>query len=152
MSCKNAMTEKFIAAHPDDGVENILKTMKKAGVESMPVIDSQERLVGIFSLKILMKNLLPVSVEINGIEADVTIAAAPGIAKRLHKIPSLSVNDVMDRKVFAVSPDTAIWEGVNLLMQHDAPLTVVDQGSGKVLGIITYQSALDELNRMRDAN
>ncbi len=126
--------------------------MKKAKVDAVPVIDHEGELLGIFSIQSLMRNLLPISVAVGGgVQLDVKVAAAPGIARRFDKIHSLSVSDVMDRKVVAVDPDMSLWEGINLLVQYGAPMPVVERGTGKTLGLITYQSALDEILKMKDA-
>ena len=99
-----------------------------------------------------MKNLLPVSVSMSeGFQLDISIKAAPGIAKRLRKVAQLNVGDVMEKKVGAVQPDTPTWEGVNILVQHGAPLMVVEGETGRFAGVITFQSALDELERLKDS-
>jgi predicted transcriptional regulator len=86
MSIENAIIDKFLSLAPEDSVENALKSLKKAKVEAAPVTDEQGRLLGIFSLQALMKNLLPVSVPMNdGIVLDIKVRAAPGIAKRLDR-------------------------------------------------------------------
>jgi CBS domain-containing protein len=152
MSVHPASVEKFITVSPGDPVELALKNMKTNKLESVPVVDEQGRLLGLFSLQILMKNLLPVSVPVVGsFQLDEKIPAAPGIAKRLNKIHTLTVGEVMDRKVNAIPSEAPIWEMVNLLVQHGSPLVIVDQKTGKALGAVTTQSALDELNRMKDS-
>jgi predicted transcriptional regulator len=152
MSIKTAITDKFLSVSPDDTVEDALKALKKAKVETAPVLDDQGRLLGVFSLQALMKNLLPVSVPMNdGITLDITIPAGPGIAKRLNKVHFLSVSAVMERKVNAITSETPVWEAINFLVQYGSPLIVVEYQTGKAIGIMTAQSALDELNRMKDA-
>lgn len=146
-----AMTDKFLSVTPDDGVEATLKAMKKANVDFVPVVDDKGAAVGVFSLDIALENLLPVSVAMaGGLQLDIQIGAAPGIAKRLKKILPLKVGDLMSRRFIAVTPETPLWEGVNQLIQNRAPIVVVEPKTGKVLGVITNQSALDELNRMKD--
>ncbi len=152
MSIQTAITKTFVSVSPGDSVEDALKSLKKAKIDSAPVLDEQGRLLGVFSLQILMKNLLPVSVPMNdGIELGITIPAGPGIAKRLNKVHFLNVADIMERKVNAITAETPIWEAINYLVQHGSPLVVVDYQSGKALGLMTSQSALDELNRLKDA-
>jgi CBS-domain-containing membrane protein len=52
----------------------------------------------------------------------------------------------------SVYPETPVWEAVNLIVQHGAPVMVEDQESGCLLGLISEQSLLDELQRMQDAS
>lgn len=153
MSIQKAIIDKFLTLAPEDSVENALKSLKKAKVDSAPVTDEEGRLVGLFSLQSLLKNLLPVSVPMNdGIILDVKVRAAPGIAKRLHKVNMLRVSDLMERKVNVVAPETPIWEAVNFLVQYGSPLVVIDQQSAQTVGIITTQSMLDELDRQKDSD
>lgn len=147
-----AMTAKFLSARPEDDVEATVAAMKKAGADFVPVVDQAGVAVGTFSYKTVLENLLPVSVTLNdGIQLDVTIEAAPGIAKRLKKVNPMKIGDLMNRKFAYVTPDAPLWEVVNLLMQSNAPLVVVEGGSGKALGLVTAETALDELNRMKDS-
>lgn len=151
MSCAAAMTEKFVSLSPDDPVEKAIKAIKKSGSDVLPVLDDDGNLIGVFSLAVLMKNLLPVSVPVSdGLEIDVKIPAAPGIAKRLNKIQVLAVGDLMDRKVAMIDPGVPLWEAVGILIQHGSPLFVVDRGSRRLKGLLTYQSVFDELSKMKD--
>lgn len=152
MSCKAAIIDKYPKASPADPVEEILEIMKKGKVETVPVVDEDGSLVGVFSLLVMMKALLPVSVAVSGgVNMDIVIPAAPGIAKRLNKVHMLHISDLMERRVNAVAPQTAIWEALNLLVQGGSPLFVADPKTGRYLGTITSQSALEELNRMKEA-
>ena len=147
-----AITEQFLALSPNTEVEKALKELKKKKLESAIVINDKGQVEGTFSLQGVMKNLLPVSVAMeDGIQLDVTVRAAPGIAKRLRKVYPLKVSELMDRKVQAVAPETPIWEVINYLVSHNDLLWVIEPESGKCLGMITAQSAMDELKRLQES-
>lgn len=151
MPCHAAMIDKFLSASPGDSVEQTLKAMKKAGVDFVPVVDEKGVALGIFSIDTVFENLLPVSVALSsGLQLDIQLGAAPGIAKRLKRVLPATVGDLMNRRFIAVYPETPLWEGVNQLSQTRGPILVLEPKSGKVLGVITGQSALDELNRMKE--
>ncbi len=145
-----AIADQNIALTSSHSIEDALAILRDAGTDVLPVVDVDGRMEGVFSLAILIKNLLPVSVPVDGIDMDIRISAAPGISKRLAKIQVLRVGDVMDRKAATIDPAVPLWETVSLLMQAGSPLFVVDQGSRKLLGLITYQSAFDQLALMKD--
>jgi CBS-domain-containing membrane protein len=152
MPCHAAITDKVIVLRPDMEVEAALKELKKKNLEFAAVVDEDGILLGLFSHQYLMKNLLPVSVAMaDGIQLDVTVKAAPGIAKRLRKVYPAKVSEVMDRKIHAVYPQTPIWEGVNALINYGSPVFVVEDDKGKFMGVITSASALDELQRMQES-
>lgn len=151
MSTSTSRTEKFLAFAPGDSVQRAIDDLKKNKVEAAPVVDEDGRLLGVFSLTALMKNLLPVSVPVaGGIMMDVKISAAPGIAKRLAKVNTLTVGELMDHKVNAITPDTPIWETVNVLLQYGGPVVIVEPGTGIVRGVLTAESIMNELSKMND--
>ena len=146
------MIEKPLVLSPDTEVEKALKEMKKRKVEHAAVVSREGVLEGVFSIDGLIRNILPVSVAVSGgIQMDVTVRAAPGIAKRLRKVYPLSVSALMDRRFPAVYPQTPIWEGINILAgQNGRPVFVVEGENHRFIGIITGGSALEELQRMQE--
>ncbi len=152
MPCHAAITEQFLILSPDANVEKAMKELKKKKIDWAAVVNDQGVIEGLFSLRIVMKNLLPVSVAMSdGIKLDITVRAAPGIAKRLRKVYPLTVADLMDRQFERVSPDTPIWEAISHLVHTDTPLAVVDGDKDKFIGLITAQSGIDELQRLEQS-
>ena len=154
MPCHAAIVAKALTIKADTTIEKALKAMKKAKTEYAPVVDGDGVLVGLVSYHILMKNLLPVSVNMSdGIQLDVNIPAAPGIAKRLRNSMLLETETVMERKNFpVVYPETPTWEGVNMMVQTGLPLTVIEPETQKYIGSITQTSLLDELQRLQEGD
>ena len=152
MPCHAAMIDKPFTLSPEMSVEKALKELKKKKFDAAAVVNEAGEIVGVFSLQNVMKNLLPVSIAMHdGVQLDVTVRAAPGIAKRLNKVFPLSVEELMDRDFHAVLPDTAIWEAVNILVNYGAPLFVVENEENKFLGVIDFQSAYAELQRLQES-
>lgn len=150
MPCLAAIEKKMIQLSPDDDVESAIEKLKKAKVNAAPVVDEGGRLLGLFSFKGLMRNLVPVSVAMaDGIKIDIKVGAAPGVARRLANVKPLKVTEVMDRKVITVGPTEPLWEGVSLLTNHGGPLAVVDDDH-RLLGIISYTSMLEQLESTGD--
>lgn len=152
MPCHAAIAEKFLTVSPDMEVEKALKELKKKKLDEAAVVNEDGVVEGIFSLPVVMKNLLPVSVAMSdGIQLDVTVRAAPGIAKRLRKVYPLTVEQLMERKFNAVLPETPIWEAVHHLVNAGSALVVIEGENRKFLGMITAQSAMEELKRLQES-
>ncbi|MBK6894994.1 MAG: CBS domain-containing protein [Alphaproteobacteria bacterium] len=150
MPCLAAIDKTSLQIHPDDDVQVAIDKLKKGKVNSAPVVDEQGRLLGLFSFKGLMRNLVPVSVAMaDGIKIDIKVGAAPGVARRLANVKPLMVTEVMDRKVQTVGPEEPLWEGVSLLTNHGGPLAVIDD-QNKLLGMISYTSMLELLEKTED--
>lgn len=148
MPCHSAILSKSVSVQPDMKVDQALKALKKAKVTAASVISDDGEFQGIFSMKILLSSLIPVSVAISeGVHLDIKLPAAPGVSKRLNNIKALPVSDVMNRKPASVTPDAPVWEGVSLLTKHGNPLCVVDS-KGKFHGLITYESLVEDLSNM----
>ncbi len=149
MPCHSAIAKKNITLTPDESVEKALKIIKKEKVEAIAIINDNNEFEGIFSFKILLKNLIPISVVTDqGIQIDIKVEAAPGIAKRMAGVMALPVFDLIDRKPTTILPDEPIWEGVAQLTKSGEPLCVVDD-KGKYLGMITYESLVDDLKNTK---
>jgi CBS domain-containing protein len=151
MPCNAAMIKKLITISADKSVEDALEILDTNKIDAIPVVGKDGKLEGVFSTRVLLRNLLPVSVTTgDSLHMDIKVGAAPGVAKRLKKVAPLKVGELMDRKANVVAPETPIWEGVNILVHHGAPILVVERGTGKLQGMITEQSMLDELERLQD--
>lgn len=153
MPCHAAIAEKALSLKADTTVEKAIKAMKKAKVEHAAVTDADGITVGLLSFQILMKNLLPVSVAMSdGIQLDIKIQAAPGIAKRLKNVLILSIDALMERKDFpVVYPQTPTWEGVNQMVKTGLPIVVIEPETKKYIGLITQSSLLEELQRLQES-
>lgn len=151
MPCYSAIVKKLVTVSPDDSVESVIVVLRKNKISAVPVVDEKGALLGLFSMKILLRNLIPVSIAMsNGVQMDIKVSAAPGVAKRLAKVKPLSVGEVMERKYPSVGPDAQIWEGVSLLTTQGGPLPVVDD-KGKFIGMITYDSIVETLEDIQDS-
>ena len=149
MPCHSAILKKIVTASPDDTVEVVLKSIKKGKAQACAIVDKDGLFLGLFSMKILLRNLIPVSVAMtDGVQIDIKVTAAPGVAKRLANVKTLAVSELMDRKPDTVYPDAPIWEGVSVLTKNGSPLPVVDH-SGKLHGLITYDSLVNDLESIQ---
>ncbi len=152
MPCHAAIIKKHLTLSADETVEQALKKMKKSKISVCAVIDDDMHFLGMFSLKILLSKLIPVSVAMsNGVQTEVKVPAAPGVAKRLSNAKSSKISELLDSKPPVVLPDAPIWEAVGMITKYSRPLSVVDE-NGKFHGLITYQSLIDELENIQSSD
>lgn len=152
MPCHSALLENVVVADPETLVEKVLKDMRKKKARLCVVVDEDGALLGYLDMQVLLKNLLPVSlsVQVPGKRADLMVGAAPGIAKRLRKVKPVAVTNVMERKFHSVFPNTPIWEGVQMLVEHGSPIFVLDEDTENYVGAMDEGTAIAELERMQD--
>lgn len=149
MPCHTALLKNVLQVKPDEKVEVILPKLSGNVDQYAVVIDDEGVLVGYISHRVILKNLLPVSVAAHdGLDLNVTVNAAPGTAKRLKAIKPLAVSEIMQRKFTALHPETPTWEGVNALVKYNEPVFVVEPGTNKYIGVMNEHSVLEDFERM----
>ena len=150
MPCETAILTEVYTVSPDMNVAEALNYVREKQVRAMPVINEDGHMVGMFSLESILKNLLPVAVTMEeGLQRlGFVMGAGPGIAKRLRKAKAQTVADVMEKDIVVAHPATALWEVVRLIAKYGSPIPVVEEDSGKFVGIITEQCALNDLEKI----
>ena len=153
MPCHAATLTDIVILPSDIPVEDALKKIKKKKTTFAVVADDEGKAIGVFSYSALFKNLLPVSIPVGEKDgADLIIGAAPGIAKRLKKTRPVMIARVMNRRFETVHPTTPLWQGLKILTTAPLPILVTEEESGKIVGIMTYESAMAELERLEGVN
>lgn len=150
MPCSSAMITQVVTIEPDETVADAMILFDKHSIRSLPVIGENNELLGVFSSHQLLKGLLPVSVTMEeGLRRlDFVIGTAPGVAKRLDRLKNNKISDHMARDVVVLAPSTQTWETIRLLVKHGSPLPVIDEDTGKFLGLMSEQAAIRELERI----
>lgn len=120
-SAGSLMTTEYIAVPSECSVADIFSRLRMSGQETdmiyyIYVLNSEEQLLGVLSLRDLLL-------------AD----------------PSQKAEDVMKKDIISVLPTSSVEEVTNLLSKYDLlSVPVVDQSS-KILGIVTFDDALDDI-------
>lgn len=150
--CSEAMIETIITIHPDNTVKQAFEIFEINNIRSLPVVDDAGNLIGLFGLKHILFNLLPKSATMqDGLpRLDFVMGAAPGIAKRLKKIYDVPVRELMDTNPMVLYPDTATWEALRVMALHGSPVSIVEENTGKFIGMISRQSLLVDLHKLMD--
>lgn len=146
MPCKEAMTNEMLVATPGQKVSEAVALMDSHGIRTMPVVDAQNNLVGMFGFDPLLRALLPTSLSIGehdglDLRLDYVLHSASGVAQRLEGLMDRTVADVMSNDLYTAHPETPLWEGVRLLVKYGSPLPIVRENSMFLLGIMTAQTA-----------
>jgi len=155
MFCRNALVEKVITAGPDETIGDALRLMEAHGIRAVPIVDAAGKLLGWFNFEVVLSNLLPgpVTVKSSGLmgtnlRLDYLVDAEDHVAKRLGELLPVKLSEVMDRETKVVHPDTPIWEGIRLLFQYQSPIAVVEEHTGRLLGLLSVQSVMCELAKL----
>src|SRR6266498_1506820 len=141
-SVADIMTRDVVSVHTDTPVGEVVRLLIDRDFRAIPVMDADERLVGIITNRDL--------VERGGLSARVELLAVLGGAALERELSTSGARertaaDVMTPQVVSVSPDAALDEAAHLMAErHIKRLPVVDE-TGRLVGIL---SRLDVLRTM----
>ena len=147
MTSEIPLITNVITLHPDQSVDQAIALLAKHNIRFAPVVEKDGTMRGMFSLRHVLLNLLPVSVTMDhGMQnIDFIIGAAPGAAKRFAKMQARPVHEIMDREYHYIRPSMLLLETIRLLITHGSPLPVVEDG--KLIGIVSEQGAISQLSK-----
>ncbi|HOO81268.1 MAG TPA: CBS domain-containing protein [Alphaproteobacteria bacterium] len=158
MPCNDAMIEDVVTARPNQTVSEVLELFSKYNIRSVPIVDENRSVVGLFSFSHLLYSLLPVPATLGDhmmrlkhmdISLDHLLGASPWVAKRLNIILPKTMEEVMLKNPVCVRVDSPIREGIRLMVKYDSPLPVVeDEKNRKLVGLISSQSVLGVLTEI----
>jgi CBS domain-containing protein len=126
LTVRDVMTDHPRTVLAETPLKEAARTMVRAGLGALPVIDEDRHVVGMVSEREVIRHLLTTQV-FSG--ADVRGAVAPGTATK-------RVRDVMSRQVMCVAPEQPIAEVASLMSNKDVDRVPVVR-EGRLVGFLT---------------
>ena len=148
MEVKEVMNKEVISVQAEVSITEAAMVLLKHSITGAPVIDQDEKLVGVISEKDIFKYLYPDYKEYYsflGFEKE-----QGNIQQKVKEGRDHKVNDIMTKKVIYVSPhDSVVRVGALMVMKKIHRVMVVDKG--KLVGIVgrrdiyhrVFESAID---------
>jgi acetoin utilization protein AcuB len=130
------MTSKVIAAHPDDGIRHTFFRMRENEVRHMPVLDEQNKLVGIISDRDLRR---PEWVD-----------EAPDISHLYNLDDDLSVKNLMSTNLYVTHTYESIRKVSKVLLEHRFGALPVLNKEDELVGILSAVDLLQALEVLLD--
>lgn len=158
MPCLDAMIKKVISARPDQTVEDVIEIFDTNAIQTVPVVDEDNRVIGVFNFHDLLWQILPsvvTELELDhprgryvDLKLDHIDGMSPWVERRLEIMYPKELKDVMRREFGVVHPDTPLREGIRMLVKYGSPLPVVCDEKNHLEGLISYQSAIEALRKL----
>ncbi len=126
LTVRDLMTEQPRTVGPDAPLRTAVMDMLRAGVGGLPVVDADNRVLGMLSERELLRDLLSHYLP----RAGGTSGALPPAAARR------TVRDIMTRQVLCVAPDQPLAEVASLLLNKDVDRVPVVKGD-RLVGFLT---------------
>lgn len=144
MSCRTLMSRNPATLRPDDTVADAARRLIERKRLALPVVEPDGRYVGLFGMPELLGLLLP-AVAAEGLVPDLAFMGddLKTLHDRLAGRAGEPVGPLIATDLPVLRPDTPVVEGLFQMRKHRSPLPVVDEESGKLLGLLTFWSAVD---------
>ena len=138
VTAKDIMTKEVILAHPDTPILDVAKLLAEHNFDGVPIIDSDNKLVGIVTEYDLINKTSAVHLP----TLQVVLKNLPQFKKEeahfQQEILSLKASDIMNKEPLTLDPDISYDEIIKLFREHHRvnPIPVIDKDH-KVLGVIS---------------
>jgi len=140
---KDEMSRAVVTASPSDTVLEALVKMERTGVNVLPLVDEEDRCVGVFSTTDLAITTDDLSEQVNDLDRLGGTSRQWLIEKLVERgIGARKLADTCRDKLFAIGPDASIADaGREMLLRRVHHLLIIDDQQ-QLLGIV---SSLDLL-------
>lgn len=143
MKIKEIMTKEVVDVKPEDNARDALSLLFKMQISGLPVIDSNNKLVGMFTEKDILSYILPSYIEKVG--RFIYEENPKSTKKKFTELSNIKVSQLMRCDVVTTTEDTTLCEVARLMLTQKARrLPVVDK-SGNVVGIVARGDILKAL-------
>ena len=140
MNASEAMNPNPITLNPTDTIECAAEYIMKHRYRNLPVVDENFCYVGMFGVNCLLKQVIPKAVFMpQGLENVSFIHESfEDLFHRFAEVKDQPISICMSKEIMPVGPDTPLTETMMQLFNTRASIPVVEKGTCKLLGMISY--------------
>lgn len=142
------MSHPAICAREEMSVTELMDLLAENQISGVPVVDAEDRLVGVISITDLLSleanardEELPDGSDYHTSPAMDGLAAASGLLQPEEAVRDLPVSDLMSRHVITTGEDAPLGELADLLLSHRIHRLIVVKGM-KIAGIVSVSDIL----------
>jgi len=137
LTVKDIMTTQVITLSPDTDIVQAAKMLLENRINGAPVIDEQERIVGILcqSDLVAQQKKIPLPTVFTLLDGYISLTSSKQLEKQVRKIAAWTVSDAMTPNPVTIQSDTSI-ETVAALMVDSKFHTLPVMEGEKMVGII----------------
>jgi len=140
MKVSEIMSKDVVSVKPDDNAKEALALLSKMQISGLPVINEQNKLVGMFTEKEVLAAILPSYVERVG--RFMYRENPKAIRHKISQLINAKVKDIMRREVATIAEDATLCEVARvMLIQKIRRLPVLNKEK-KVIGIVAREDVI----------
>lgn len=137
LKAKDIMNTAVVTVSPEMTIEELGRLLIAKGISGAPVVDDQQRLVGIVTENDLIRQNrrfhIPTLVRL--FDAMIPIESPSAVEKEIKLMSASRVADICTRKVITVEPETPLQDIATIMAEKGVHLIPVVSGGG-IAGII----------------
>ena len=143
MLAKDIMTKEVISVKSQDLVEDVIKILMEKNISGVPVVDDEERVIGIVTEGDLIyrSKKLRIPTFFSILDGYVFLESTKTIEKQLKKMVGYRVEDVMTTEVITVEDDQTV-EAVATIMTKEKINRVPVIKDNRLVGIISRRDII----------
>lgn len=146
MNIKDIMTKEVKSLSPEDLVRDALEIILNMDISGLPVIDSEGKLVGMFTEKDVLKTVLPSY--ISQVGRFVYEEDPKNIKNKFALLSKIKVKEVMNKNPETIREDAAVCEAARIMLAKDVRRICVLNKDAKVAGIVARCDVVRALKQM----
>ncbi len=156
MKVREIMNKNVISLRPDMSVREAAEILEKNNISGAPVVDENNRLLGIVTIKNII-SLLKSRMENIGFYIastpfdfmDFYQFNIPMERKKdiIEEISQIKVSEIMRRRVYKVGEDEDIYNAIDILVKKEISRVPVVDKDGTVVGIIARSDILKIMSK-----
>jgi CBS domain-containing protein len=143
MNCETIMTRNPKAIREDDTIGEAVQEIIERQYISVPVVDNEGRLVGLFGIYDLLALLVPRVAVIGNLLPNLRFLSddESELYRKFAGVRNSPVRRAVNREAARVYPDTPLIEAIRLFCNNHMTIPVVERESGRLAGMISYWDA-----------
>lgn len=147
LTCREVMHPTTTSLYADEPLGKAIDFIMEHHMGLVPVVDRQERFVGVLSGDRLMRALLPKHLTmVRGLDRMGYLRESQEeLRERLDELAQHPISAVMEPRAEVVHPDTPLIEAHTILSGTQFVVPVVDPDNGRLLGAISFFTILSLL-------
>ena len=138
MNVASMMSTPVFTATKDTPVAEVVRTMKERRVSAIPVIDHEQKVIGVVTVADLVpqsRNAPASNVQLMSLQDEYVDFASIGSA--YEKLARAAASEVMQQKIVTVRPEAEIGTAARMMVEHKLAALPVVGDDGVLVGIVT---------------
>lgn len=142
MKVKNIMQKDPVFGKKDFHIFDIWKLINKKKLLALPIVDKEDRLIGVISIADILKKIYP---SYDEYEWDPSAHDLEKIEENTADLNGFLAEDFMSKKVITVDPETPVLKALSKMFIYQIRQLPVVNENKKLVGILTRHEIFDYL-------